>query len=73
MKNNYRKATKKYIEILLKTVDKNSQELGYEFGRWTAKRLATYLAERTSIELSGSQVKNIKKKKNPFTSGRNIA
>ena len=43
MKGNHHKATEKYIEILLETIDKDPQELGYEFGRWSAKRLATYL------------------------------
>jgi len=59
MKGNHHKATDKYVEILLDTVEKEPQELGYEFGRWTAKRLATYLAEKTGIELSGSQVRRI--------------
>lgn len=43
MKENHRKATDKYREILLATIDKEPQELGYDFGRWTAQRLATYL------------------------------
>lgn len=59
MKGNHHKATDKYVEILLDTVEKEPQELGYEFGRWTAKRLATYLAGKTGIELSGSQVRRI--------------
>lgn len=40
MKGNNQKVTDKYIEILLDTVEKEPQELGYEFGRWTGKRLA---------------------------------
>jgi hypothetical protein len=44
-------------------VEKKAQELGYEFGRWTGERLATYLAEQTGIELSGSQVRRILKRK----------
>ncbi|NCS13779.1 MAG: IS630 family transposase [Microcystis aeruginosa G13-09] len=63
MEGNYRKATDEYIKILLETIDKDPQEMGYEFGRWTAKRLATYLTEQTGIELRSSQVTNIKKKK----------
>ena len=64
MKGNHHKATEKYIEILLETIDKAPQELGYEFGRWSAKRLATYLEEVTGIKLSGSQGKeNYLKKK----------
>jgi len=37
--------------------------LGYDFGRWTAARLATYLAEQTGIQLSGEQVRRILLKK----------
>jgi len=59
----YRKATPEYIELLLKTLDKEPSELGYEFGRWTAERLATYLSELTGIELSSSQVRRILKRK----------
>jgi transposase len=59
----YRKATPEYIQMLLETVDKDPQELGYDFGRWTGERLATYLAEQTGIELSGSQVRRILKRK----------
>jgi transposase len=62
MEGNYRKATDEYIKILLETIDKDPQEMGYEFGRWTAKRLATYLTEQTGIELRSSQVTNIFKK-----------
>lgn len=59
----HRKATFEYIKLLLETVDKEPSALGYEFGRWTAERLATYLAEKTGIELSGSQVRRILKQK----------
>ena len=63
MEGNHQKATNKYIEILLKTVDKEPRELGYKFGRWSAKRLATYLEEITKIKLSGSQVRRILERK----------
>ncbi len=63
MKGNHKKATSKYIEILLKTIDKEPEELGYEFGRWTAQRLATYLEKITGIKLSGSQVRRILEQK----------
>ena len=36
MKANHKKATDKYIEILLETIEVEPQELGYDFGRWTA-------------------------------------
>lgn len=63
MEGNHRKATQKYIEILLETVDKEPQEFGYEFGRWTGERLATYLEKITGIKLSGSQVRRILERK----------
>lgn len=63
MRGNHKKATDKYIEILLESIDKDPQELGYEFGRWTAKRLATYLESITGIQLSGSQVRRILERK----------
>jgi transposase len=73
MKGNHHKATEKYTETLLETIEKDPQELGYEFGRWSAKRLATYLEEVTGIKLSGSQVWRIISKKSTFTCGQNIA
>ncbi len=51
------------MKLLLEVVDKEPKELGYEFGRWTGERLATYLAEQTGIQLSGSQVRRILKRK----------
>ena len=63
MKENHKKATDKYIEVLLETIEKNPQRLGYNFGRWTAQRLATYLEESTGIKLSGGQVRRILKQK----------
>jgi transposase len=62
-KGNWRKATPHYIELLMKTIEKTPNELGYEFGRWTAARLATYLKEQTGIQLSGEQVRRILLKK----------
>ena len=63
MRGNHKKATDKYIEILLETIDKEPEELGYDFGRWTAQRLATYLKSITGIQLSGSQVRRILERK----------
>lgn len=71
MKGNYHKATDEYIKLLLEVIEKEPQELGYEFGNWTAQRLATYLAKETGIKLSGSQIRRILIKKNMFISGRN--
>ena len=59
----YRKATDEYVKILRETIDKDPGELGYEFGRWTGERLATYLAQPTGIELTGSPVRKILKQK----------
>lgn len=64
MSGNHHKASDEYIDMLLKTVEKDPEELGYEFGRWTAKRLATYLEEKTGIKLSSSQIRRILAKKN---------
>ncbi len=72
MKGNYHKATDKYINLLLEVIDKEPQDYGYEFGNWTAHRLATHLEKETGINLSGSQIRRILSKKNTFISGRSI-
>lgn len=48
---------------MLETIEKEPSELGYELGRWTGERLATYLTQQTGIKLSGSQVRKILKQK----------
>lgn len=62
-KREYRKINQVYIDKLLETIEKEPSELGYDFGRWTAVRLSTYLEEETGIKLSGSQVRKILKRK----------
>ncbi|MDZ8104969.1 MAG: IS630 family transposase [Nostoc sp. DedQUE12a] len=62
-KGNHCKATDEYIQLLMETIEKEPSELGYEFGRWTAARLATYLSEQTGIKLSGEQIRRILLKK----------
>ena len=62
-KGNYQKATEAYIQLLMETIETKPKEKGYEFSRWTAARLATYLAEQTGIELSGEQVRRILNRK----------
>ncbi len=62
-KGNYQKATSEYINLLMETIEKEPNELGYEFGRWSTARLATYLTKVTEIELSGEQIRRILKKK----------
>ena len=37
---NYQKATLAYVQLLIETIEKAPAEFGYEFGRWTAARLA---------------------------------
>lgn len=63
MKGNHRKETQAYIDLLLEVVEEEPQEYGYEFGRWTGERLATYLEEVTKIRLSSIQVMRILKGK----------
>ena len=60
---NFRKVTKEYEDLLLEVIEKEPTEYGYEFGRWTAARLATYLEKETGIKLSGSQVRRILERK----------
>jgi transposase len=60
---NHRKVTEAYIQLLLEVIEKEPEKLGYEFGRWTGERLATYLAEQTGIKLSGAQVRRILRQK----------
>lgn len=62
-KREQRKVNQVYIDKLLEIVEKEPSELGYEFGRWTAERLATYLEKETGLKLSGSQVRKILKRK----------
>ena len=60
---NFRKVTQEYEDLLLKVVEKEPAEYGYEFGRWTAARLATYLEKATGIKLSSSQVSRVLERK----------
>jgi transposase len=63
IKGNHKKATDEYIDLLLRIVDKNPTEFGYEFGRWTGKRLSEHLEKETGIKLSKSQIVRILKRK----------
>ena len=56
---NFRKVTPEYEKILIDTIENSPEEYGYEFGRWTAARLATYLEKVTGIKLSSSQISRI--------------
>lgn len=63
MKGNYTKASEEYIKLLLEVIDKEPSDFGYQFGKWTAQRLAIYLEQQTGICLSSSQVRRILSKK----------
>ena len=58
-KGNFRKVTQEYENLLLEVIEKEPEKYGYEFGRWTAAGLASYLEKITGITLSGSQVRRI--------------
>ena len=62
-KGKKRKATEKYIELLMETIEKEPEEYEYEFGRWTATRLSEHLEKETGIKLSSEQVRRILKQK----------
>ena len=58
---------------MLETIEKEPEELGYDFGRWTNARLSTYLEEKTGIKLSSGQIRNILKKMSVHIFGQNTA
>jgi len=66
---NFRKVTLEYEQILIDTIEKALEEYGYEFGRWTTARLATYLEKVTGIKLSSSQISRILHKNKYFYIG----
>jgi transposase len=70
---NFHKVTEDYEKLLLEAIEKEPGEYGYEFGRWTAARLATHLEQATGIKLSGSQVRRRLEKKSTFISGQSTA
>jgi len=59
---NYRKANENYIQLLLKIVDHKPEELGCPGDFWTSGRLASYMAQETGIDLSGTQIIRILRK-----------
>lgn len=50
-----------YLRLLLRTVERDPRQLGYAFARWTAPRLAAYMAEATGIGLTPGWVAQILK------------
>jgi len=60
---NYRKVTENYLQLLMDVIDKEPRSLGYDFDHWTGERLAIHLAQKTGIQLSGTQLRRILKQK----------
>jgi transposase len=50
------KATSAYHRLLMQTVVKDPRDLGFAFSRWTCPRLAEYLRQKTTIELTAGWV-----------------
>ncbi len=50
-----------YVRQLLRAVDRDPRDLGYAFARWTAPRLAAYMAEETGIEITAGWLGEILK------------
>lgn len=50
-----------YVRRLLRVVDRDPRDLGYAFARWTAARLASYMAEETGIEITAGWLAEILK------------
>ena len=45
-----------YVRRLVRSVERNPRDLGYAFARWTAPRLAAYMAEETGIEITAGWI-----------------
>ena len=41
-----------FVRLLIRTTEEDPRRLGYVFSRWTNPRLATYLAQKTGIQVS---------------------
>jgi transposase len=52
-------ATPKYIRAMVRTVRLDPRALGFAFTRWTAPRLAEYLARTTGIRLTANWVSEL--------------
>ncbi len=63
MNGNHRKAIPAYIDLLLEVIEQEPEAYGYDFGKWTTARLATYLEAVTGIKLSSTQVMRLLKSK----------
>ncbi len=50
-----------YVRLLLRSVERDPRDLGYAFARWTAPRLAAFMAGETGIDLTAGWVAEILK------------
>ncbi len=50
-----------YVRKLVRTVERDPRDLGYVFARWTAPRVAAYMAEETGVEITAGWVAEILK------------
>ncbi len=48
-----------YVRRLLRSVERDPRDLGYAFARWTAPRLAAYMAEETGVEITAGWVAEV--------------
>src|SRR5690349_18822627 len=53
------RADDEYVRLLMQTAGSDPRKMGYAFSRWTAPRLATYLAQKTGVKLSVDRVQRL--------------
>jgi transposase len=51
------KADESYRQLLSEVIEKDPEELGYEFRVWTIERLRAHLAKETGIDLSETRLR----------------
>ncbi|MGK7928668.1 MAG: transposase [Spirulina sp.] len=61
---NNKKVTDEYCQKLLEIVKQSPAELGLDFEKWTANRLAKYMFDIVGIQLSDSQLRRLLKTNN---------
>ncbi|MFK7602050.1 helix-turn-helix domain-containing protein [Deinococcus sp. SM5_A1] len=59
------KATSRYLEELFDALNRNPTDLGLPFAKWTSRRLADHLAERTGLRLSAASLHRLRHQKTP--------
>ena len=50
-----------YVRRLLRVVERDPRTLGYAFARWTAPRLAAYMAEETGVDITSGWLAEVLK------------